>query len=277
MEDLIVLKDNKAVMKEDYGSHSGYVVNTGHPFFLQRTADEHKKLTMQAGFDGIFEDQWGIRNSPYVFNKAIPEGTDPSTAYFQGVRKYFDSLGHNMYMEDGTDVLADDAVGFMGSTYLWDQLGYRKNTSSYTDYYPLSGMLLRDKVMQYHHDLAAETMTDDQDMLRWNLAMGYHLSADFFNGVGNPWVDAVGVFQKFVLSQYADSLVESFEQVTPNVTRTDFGRYAVTANWSKDEAYALDGDVSLAPGGYDVTADDGNRRAGNYARLNGLDLDVGES
>ncbi|WP_239617603.1 discoidin domain-containing protein [Cohnella mopanensis] len=275
MEDLIVTKENNAIMKEDYGSHSGYVVNTGHPFFQQRTAEEHKKLTEQAGFDGIFEDQWGIRNSPYVFNKTIPEGTDPSTAYFQGVRKYFDSLDHNMYMEDGTDVLADDAVGFMGSTYLWDQLGYRKNTASYTDYYPLSGMILRDKVMQYHHDLAAETMTDDQDMLRWNLAMGYNLSADFFNGVGNPWIDAVGVFQKYVLSQYVDSLVESFEQVTPNVTRTDFGNYAVTANWSKDEDYALDGDVSLAPGGYDVKADDGNRRAGNYSRLNGLDLDAG--
>ncbi|WP_256760015.1 discoidin domain-containing protein [Cohnella sp. WQ 127256] len=276
MEDLIVVKENNAIMKEDYGKHSGYVVNTGHPYFLERTAEEHKKLLEQAGFDGIFEDQWGIRNSPYVFNKSIPQGTDPSNAYFQGVRNYFDSLNHKMYMEDGTDVLADDAIGFMGSTYLWDQLGYRKNTSSYTDYYPLSGMLLRDKVMQYHHDLAAETMTDDQDMLRWNLAMGYHLSTDFFNGVANPWVDTVGVFQKFILSQYADSLVEGFEQVIPNVTRTDFGKYAVTANWNKEEAYELNGDVSLAPGGYDVTADDGNRRAGNYRRLNGLDLDEGD-
>ncbi|TFE31547.1 discoidin domain-containing protein [Cohnella luojiensis] len=276
MEDLIVAKDNNAIMKEDYGKHSGYVVNTGHPFFLQRTAEEHKKLTEQAGFDGIFEDQWGIRNSPYVFNKEIPEGTDPSSAYFQGVRNYFDSLSHNMYMEDGTDVLADDAVGFMGSTYLWDQLGYRKNTSSYTDYYPLSGMLLRDKVMLFHHDLAAETMTDDQDMLRWNLAMGYNLSVDFFNGVANPWVDTVGVFQKFILSQYADSLVERFEQLNPTVTRTDFGKYAVTANWNKDEAYVLNDDVSLAPGGYDVSAGDGNRRAGNYVRLNGLDLDAGD-
>ncbi|RED65553.1 discoidin domain-containing protein [Cohnella lupini] len=276
MEDLIVLKDNGQITKEDYGNHSGYVVNTGHPFFLQRTAEEHKKLLGQAGFDGIFEDQWGIRNSPYVFNKTIPEGTDPSTAYFQGVRNYFDGLDANMYMEDGTDVLADDAVGFMGSTYLWDQLGYRKNTSSYTDYYPLSGMLFRDKVMLFHHDLAAETMTDDQDMLRWNLAMGYNLSVDFFNGVANPWVDTVGVFQKYILSQYADSLVEGFEQVTPTVTRTDFGDYAVTANWNKDEAYALNGDDSLAPGGYDVTSDDGNRRAGNFARLNGLDLDAGD-
>jgi hypothetical protein len=276
MNDLVVVKENNVVMKEDYGNHSGYVVNTGDPFFLQRTAEEHKKLTEQAGFDGIFEDQWGIRNSPYVFNKTIPAGTDPSTAYFQGVRQYFDSQKTNMYMEDGTDVLADDTVGFMGSTYLWDQLGYRKNTASYTDYYPLSGMLFRDKVMQYDHNLAAETMTDDQDMLRWNLAMGYNLSADFFNGVDNPWVDGIGVFQKYILSQYADSLVESFDQVTPSVTRTDFGQYAVTANWNKDETYALNGDDTLAPGGYNITADDDNRRAGNFARLNGLDLDLGD-
>ncbi|QJD83814.1 discoidin domain-containing protein [Cohnella herbarum] len=276
LDDLVVVKENNAIMKEDYGKHSGYVVNTGHPFFLQRTAEEHKKLLEQAGFDGIFEDQWGIRNSPYVFNKEIPEGTDPSSAYFQGVRNYLDSLKHNMYMEDGTDVLADDSVGFMGSTYLWDILEYRKNTSSYTDYYPLSGMMFRDKVMQYHHDLAAETMTDDQDMLRWNLAMGYNLSADFFNGVANPWVDTIGVFQKYVLSQYADSLVKGFEQVTPAVTLTDFGKYKVTANWNKDEAYTLDADVTLAPGGYDVKAVDDNRRAGNFVRYNGLDLDAGE-
>ncbi|MCD9023196.1 discoidin domain-containing protein [Cohnella silvisoli] len=276
MEDVAVLKENNTITQEDYGKHSGYVVNPGHPYFLQRTEEEHKKLLEQAGFDGIFEDQWGIRNSPYVFNKIIPADTDPSSAYFQGVRQYFDTLKHNIYMEDGTDVFADDAVGFMGSTYLWDRLGYRKNTASYTDYYPLAGMLFRDKVMQYQHDLAAETMTDDQDMLRWNLAMGYNLSADFFNGLDNPWIDGIGVLQKYILSQYADSLVESFDQVTPAVTRTDFGQYSVTANWNKDEAYVLNGDDTLAPGGYIASADDGSRRAGNYARLNGLDLDAGD-
>ncbi|RKP55083.1 hypothetical protein D7Z26_07600 [Cohnella endophytica] len=276
MEDLIVLKDNNTITQEDYGKHSGYVVNTGHPFFLQRTAEEHKKLFDTAGFDGLFEDQWGIRNAPYVYNKIIPEGTDPSSAYFQGVRNYFSALTKPMYMEDGTDVLAKDAVGFMGSNFLWDQLGYRKKTASYTEYYPMAGMLFRDKVMQFQHDLAAETMTDDQDMLRWNLAMGYNLSADFFNGVANPWVDMVGVYQKFILSQYADSLVKSFGQVTPTVTKTDFGTYAVTANWNKNEAYALDNEDSLAPGGYDVSAADGSRRAGNYSRLNGQDLDTGD-
>lgn len=276
LDSLAVQKETKTISVESYGMHEGYVVNPGDPFFRKRVAEEHEKLIGTAGFDGVFEDQWGIRNSPYVFNDAKPEGTDPSTAYFAGVRQYFDSLKNNIYIEDGTDVLADDTVGFMGSTYLWDQLGYRKNTATYTDYYPLSGMLMRDKVMFYQHNLAAETMTSSQDMLRWNLAMGYNLSADFYNGVSNPWVDQIGVLQKFVLSRYVDSLVQSFEQLSDAATKTDFGAYAVTANWDAKNAYAVDGDVSLAPGGYDVSSDDGSVRAGNYSRYNGLDLDAGD-
>ncbi|REK75647.1 discoidin domain-containing protein [Paenibacillus paeoniae] len=275
LADIMVERENGMIMKEDYGLHSGYVANTGHPFFYQRIAEEHRKL-LDAGFDGIFEDQWGIRNSPYVYNKTKPEGTDPSTAYFKGVRDYFAALKHHMYIEDGTDVLADDSVGFMGSTLLWDILGYRKNTASYAEYYPLSGMLMRDKVMFYHHNLAGETMTDDPDMLRWNLAMGYNLSTDFYNGVTSPWVDAIGVFQKYVLSGYADQLVRNYEQLTPSVTKTDFGTHQVTTNWDKAETYALDDETTLAAGGFDVQAKDGSVRAGNYSKYNGLDLDEGE-
>lgn len=276
LESLVVQKENKTIASESYGMHEGYVVNPGDPFFLKRTGEEHGKLINVAGFDGVFEDQWGIRNSPYVYNDAKPAGTDPSTAYFAGVRQYFDALKHNIYIEDGTDVLADDSIGFMGATYLWDLLGYRKNTAIYTDYYPLAGMLFRDKVMQYQHNLAGETMTDDQDMLRWNVAMGYNLSADFYNGVSSPWVDATGVFQKFVLSRYADSLVQGFEQVAPAVTRTDFGAHQVTANWDTKEPYALDAETSLSAGGFDIVAEDGAVRAGNYSRYNGLDLDRGD-
>ncbi|MFC5529882.1 discoidin domain-containing protein [Cohnella yongneupensis] len=276
LDSLVVQKENNTIQSESYGMHEGYVVNPGDPFFVKRTTEEHAKLIDVAGFDGVFEDQWGIRNSPYVYNANKPVGTDPSTAYFQGVRDYFNGLNIHMYMEDGTDVLADDSVGFMGATYLWDLLGYRKNTASYTEYYPLSGMLMRDKVMFYQHNLAGETMTDDQDMLRWNVAMGYNLSADFYNGVSSPWVDAIGVFQKYVLSGYADALVQGFEQVTPTVTRTDFGTRKVTANWDTKQAYVLDQDVTLSPGGFDILSTDGTVRAGNYTRYNGFDLDKGD-
>lgn len=276
LADIVVKKENGSLMQEDYGRHSGYVVNTAHPFFRERIAAEHKKLIEQAGFDGIFEDQWGIRNSPYVYNDELIEGTDPSTSYFKGVQQYVKTIEHRLYMEDGTDVLANDSIGFMGSTYLWDLLGYRKYTASYTEYYPLAGMLFRDKVMQYHHNLAGETMTDDHQMLRWNIAMGYHLSADFYNGVTSPWVDAVAIFQKYVLSQYADQLVLQYEQVDTNVTKTDFGTYYATVNWDDDHAYKLDKETTLSAGGFDVRAINGTVRAGNYAVYNGLALDAGE-
>lgn len=276
LQELMVNRENGTIVQEDYGPHSGYVVNTGHPFFYERTAEEHRKLIEEAGFDGIFEDQWGIRNSPYVFNPAIPEGTDPSTAYFAGLRRYVEQLKHPLYMEDGTDVLADNSIGFMGSTYLWDVLGYRKNTATYTEYYPLSGMLLRDKVMQYHHNLAGETMTDNLDMLRWNAAMGYNLSVDLYHGVTNPWVDAAGVLQKHVLARYADERVVSFQQPAPDVSETKFESYTVTANWSKEQSYALNEQVELAPGGFHISSADDAVRAGHYTVYNGLELDAGE-
>lgn len=277
LEDIVTVLKNGTINKEDYGPHSGYVVDPNQPFVRDRIAQEHDKLLKGAGFDGIFEDQWGIRNAPAVYNKDIPAGTTPTTAYFQGVRDYFASLKNRMYTEDGIDVLAGDTVGFMGTNYLWDLLDYRKNTASYTEYYPMIGMLARDKVMLYQHDLAAETMTDSQEMLRWNVAMGYNLSADLYNGVSNPWLDVTGVFQKEVLSGYVDRLVTGFEEIAPGVTRTSFGDdHKVTANWNAKEPYVLNGEITLSPGGFVIETKDGGVQAGNYARYNGFDLDPGE-
>lgn len=278
LEEIAVQQRSGLPIKEDYGPHSGYVMNAAHPFVRERIAREHGKLLDEAGFDGIFEDQWGIRDAPPMYNGTLPEGTHARNAYFQGVRDYFQASSDiQLYTEDGVDVLAGHAVGFMGTNYLWDLLGYRKNTAAYSEYYPMAGMLLRDKVMFHQHDLAAETMTDNRDMLRWNLAMGYNLSFDLYNGVSNPWADVVGVLQREVLAGYADAPVTGFEPAAPGVTRTEFGmRHVVTANWSPDEPYNMDASTTLAPGGFDVRSEDGSVRAGNYTRYNGFDLDLGE-
>lgn len=307
LEDIIVKKKNGAVLKEDYGNHSGYVVNPSHPFVRERIAQEHEKL-LAVGMDGIFEDQWGIRDVPFVHDTQLAAGTDPSTSYYAGMRDYFASLAHPLYTEDGFDSLAEHALGFMGTNYLWDLLAYRKNTASYTEYYPMIGMLARDKVQLFQHDLAAETMTDDKEMLRWNAAMGYNLSADLFHGTDNPWVDLVGVFQKYVLAPYGDALVLGYTDVAPGVTRTDFGEYTVLANWSSEQGYetatanapdtaATSAPVTsteatsteatstaatsaavftLAPGGFEIRSSDGNVRAGSYTHYNGQELDAGD-
>lgn len=273
LEDIVVQRENGSIIKEEYYGHTGYVVDPNHPFFIERVAEEHEDLTNQVGFDGVFEDQWGARGVPFVYNN--PESNNPSTAYLAGIRNYVDSIEHNFYTEDGFDVLIDNTVGFWGSNYLWDQLGYRVKTATYTDYYPMIGMLARDKVMLYQHNLARETMTNNQDMLRWNIALGYNLSADLYQGVTNPWVNVIGVFQKHVLANYVDELVQDFKQVTPSVTETKFESYTVTANWDIKNPYTLDTDTTLAPGGFHVTSEDGSIRAGVFTRLNGLDLDPG--
>ncbi|WP_040949922.1 discoidin domain-containing protein [Gorillibacterium massiliense] len=271
LEDIAVLKENGAVMKEDYGVHSGYVMNIQHPYVNERIADEHKKLT-DAGMDGVFEDQWGIREVPFVYNK----GVNKSTSYMEGVRDYFKASKMNLYTEDGFDVLADNAVGFMGTNYLWDILGYRANTASYTDYYPMIGMLARDKVMLYQHDLAAQTMTDDIDMLRFNLAMGYNLSVDLFNGTNNPWIDLAGVMQQYVLAPYGDARVNSYDSIAKNVTKTGFTGRSVVANWDKEKPYTVSDGFILPAGGVQVLTDDGSVRAGSYSTYNGQELDPGD-
>ncbi|REE70497.1 F5/8 type C domain-containing protein [Paenibacillus taihuensis] len=277
LDDIVVKKPNGTLMKEDYGEHSGYVMNMNDSFVTNRIAEEHKKL-LDAGVSGIFEDQWGIRNAPFMKDGVQPDNTDAWSAYFEGVRNYFVNAGakQRMYTEDGTDVLAGDSIGFMGTNYLWDLLGYRKNTATYTDYYPLAGMLMRDKVMFYQHNLAAETMTDNKDMLRWNAAMGYNLSGDLYTGVANPWIELIGVFQKVVLAGYADQVVQSYDSIDPTTTRTDFGTYTVIANWDTGNGYVLDDQTTLSSGGFDIAAKDGSVRAGSYTRYNGYNLDPGE-
>ncbi|WP_235857565.1 discoidin domain-containing protein [Paenibacillus albiflavus] len=275
LNDIVVQQQSGNLIKEDYGSHSGYVMNMNHPYVVQRIEEEHKKL-LEAGMDGIFEDQWGIRNAPFLYNEGYLANADESSAYFEGVRKYFANSSHHMYTEDGTDVLANDTVGFMGTNYLWDLLGYRKKTASYTDYYPMVSMLLRDKVMLYQHDLAAETMTDTKDMLRWNLAMGYQLSGDLFHGTDNPWIHLVGAFQKYVLAPYGDALVKDYKQLGHAVTETQYDQYAVIANWDTEKSYVINDQHTLTAGGFEVSAKDQSVRAGSYTRYNGTDLDHGE-
>jgi hypothetical protein len=141
------------------------------------------------------------------------------------------------------------------------------------------GMLLRDKVLLYQHDLAAETWTKNKQMLRWNLAQGYGLSNSFHDGDltidNNRWLDLVGVFQKYALARYADELVVGYENVDGHITRTSFKTFVVTANWDKDNPYTLDGNT-IAADGVQTRAKDGSVTAGVYTAYNGNPLSDGD-
>ncbi len=267
---------------ETYSAHSGVVVDLNNAFVEARIAQEHAALINDVGVDGIFEDQWGNRAAPYDFNAAA---ANPATGYFEGVLKHFDvQKDSRILTEVGVDVLAKDAVGFMGTNYLWDMLGYRGATAPFTTYYPMAGMLLRDKVLLYQHNLAAETWTNNKDMLRWNLAMGYNLSNAFLDSttsglnMDNPWLNLVGVFQKYVLANYADEPIEHYEEFGSGLIETNFETYQVISNIDASSAQGLDmiKNVKLAPGGVAALADDGSVTAGIFTSYNGADLTPGD-
>jgi hypothetical protein len=113
------------LLAETYASE-GYVVNFHHDFVRKRVAAEQKALMNQVGFDGIFEDQLGARDTPYDFNPAGLKAYDPATSYLAGVLAHGRTLKKkNLMTECGFDVLAKDMTGFCGTNYLWDLLGYR--------------------------------------------------------------------------------------------------------------------------------------------------------
>src|SRR5262249_14184988 len=147
--------------------------------------------------------------------------------------------------------------------------------------YPMAAMLLRDKVLLYQHDLAAETWTKNKDMLRWNLVQGYSLSNAFLdptvNGINmdNSWLNLIGVFQKYALANYADELVSAYDDLGNNITRTTFSTYTVYSNWDSNNRYKVNGNT-LPPGGVVTQANDGSVIAGVFTAYNGRPLSEGE-
>ncbi len=267
---------------ETYGPNSGFVMNIHNAFVRDKITQQHQVLLNDVGVDGIFEDQWGARPAPYDYNAAGLDIDDPSTSYFEGVLGHYrERHDSNLMTEIGVDALADDAIGFMGTNYLWDMLGYRGATAGVTTYYPMAGMLLRDKVLLYQHDLAAETWTKNKDMLRWNLAQGYGLSNAFLDNnlpglnMDNPWLNLVGVFQKYALAHYADQLISNYDELPNNVIQTTFSTYEVYSNWDTTNTYDVGGNT-LPPGGVVTLADDGSVIAGVFTSYNGKSLSEGD-
>jgi hypothetical protein len=280
---LINIKDSHGLPGfETSGPNSGFVMNIHNTFVQDKITAQHNAFLNDLGVDSIFEDQWGARSAPYDYNPSGLDVDDPSTSYFEGVLGHYrDHNNSNLMTEVGVDVLADNGVGFMGTNYLWDMLGYRGATAGVTTYYPMAAMLLRDKVLLYQHDLAAETWTKNKDMLRWNLSQGYGLSNAFFDSnipginMDNPWLNLIGVFQKYALSNYVDQLATAYDDLGNNVTRTTFSTYTVYSNWDTSKSYDVNGNT-LPAGGVVTQANDGLVTAGVFTAHNGKPLSEGE-
>ena len=173
-----------------------------------------RQFTVELPSDLIFEDQVGARAPQLDFR---PYGLTPSfnqTGWLAHTRRY---ASHLLMTEGGYDLLAGTNVGFHSSILLSRKLGA-------TDVWwgddnwetiPFALAINRDKVFFYQHNLAPETMSNDLEMVTWNLVMGFMLSYDLFEsshggGMDSEWLDYLGAVQKHIAAPYASQLVTDY-------------------------------------------------------------------
>lgn len=267
---------------ETYTGTVGVDVIPDNAFVLKRTMEERDKLCAPAnvGLDGLLEDQWGVHPMP-------------TTAHFNAVQTNLAAAkAYNLGTECGIDVQAQYLATFLGSMYDWD-VRWPDVTTAYSFYFPMEGVMLRDKVLLYQHGLSQIGWTHSKAVLRWNLAYGYQLSSSVFlyadtptspapedfkkDGLhidDNPWVKVAGEFQKFVLSRYADEVVTNFEALGNGIYRTAFKTFSTYSSWG-NQPYAING-YTISANGVATIADNGSAIAGVFTTFNNAALSAGD-
>jgi hypothetical protein len=267
---------------ETYTGTAGITIVPDHPFVLKRTMEERDRLCAPAnvGLDGLLEDQWGVHSMS-------------STAHFNGVQTNLAAgKAYNLGTECGIDVQAQYLASFMGSMVDWD-VRWPAVVTPYATFFPMWGVMLRDKVLMYQHGLSQIGWTNSKAMVRWNLAYGFQLSNTLFlysdtptspapedfkkEGLhidDNPWIKVAGTFQKFVLSRYADELVTNFESLGNGISKTTFTSFASYSSWD-NQPYAVNGHT-ISANGVATMAFNGTAVAGIFTAFNGVALSAGD-
>jgi uncharacterized protein DUF6259 len=263
----ISVLDGKGTPKVDtYGDKKGYVVSPYVPYVRDRVAAVLDQWKTDVPADCLFLDQIGARPWLRDFNPAAPNPLGYDDGWLALLAPYSDRC---LMVEDGWDRLASVSAGFLGGVLLMEdqfkEPDLRYGPANWEPY-PLASWLLHDKVLFYQHDLYEPTLTADPKTLTWNLAFGFMLSYNWnapADSLGNPWLDAVGSFQRALGPYYAGQPLSSYIAIASNVTRTTFGSYSVTANWDSSSAFPA-GDAQVPPGGFLATSSDGAIEAGAF-------------
>ena len=273
---------NISERQETYSGTVGVDVIPDNAFVLKRTMDERDKLCLPAnvGLDGLLEDQWGVH--PML-----------TTTHYNAVQTNLAAgKAYNLGTECGVDMQAKYLATFQGSMYDWD-VRWPDVTTTYSFYYPMEGVILRDKVLLYQHGLSQIGWTHSKAVLRWNLAYGYQLSSSVYlyadaptspapedfkkDGLhidDNPWIKVDGVFQKFVLSRYADETVTNFEDLGNGIFKTSFKTFSTYSSWAK-QPYAVSGHT-ISADGVATIANNGLAVAGVFTAFNGAPISAGD-
>ncbi len=223
--------------RQDYG----YGVSPRHPFVQNRLADLMNTLSNEVGFDMIYEDVIGASNaSSPNFNAYAPDTLD-TEGWLDHTRKYKDN---KLWTETGSDIFAETQIGFLGGGH-----GPDWTNSPNTKAWPMSGFLLKDKVLRYHY--WGEV---DKEAIAWNLAFGYMLSMQLNPTVGDAypesgWFKVLHKFQTKVLSHYVDQLLISYTELAEGeALQFEYDSMMLIANPDTLQSFTYE-NYSIAPGG----------------------------
>jgi hypothetical protein len=247
-----------APVTEQFGPKDGYVVSPHVPFVRDRVDRLMEEWRQDAPVECLFFDQIGARPWRRDFNPAAPTPLAYQDGWLETFARHRDRC---LTTEDGWDRLADAFVAFHGGLlqmqreFRWPDARWGRGN---WDPFPLANWLLRDKVLLYQHDLYEGTLTDEPEVLLFNVAFGLVLSYtwdDEMQSLESPWLQWVGSLQRTLGPHVAGVPQTAYRQLAPDVTESVFGDYSVVANWSATQPFDHDGH-RIAPLGFLARAGD---------------------
>lgn len=276
MEDIAALDKtgnyHKSCITLGFEEDCGYDISPQAPYVQSRLQAMLDSLTEGYKFDLVYEDVLGSIGYGPNWNASAPDTID-TDAWLAHTRTYKDRM---LMTESGHAHLAQTEVGFLGGgarpTWVMPEV-YQGGYS-----YPMSGFLLRDKVVRYHYWADA---TISKEALGWNLAFGYMLGIRVNpsveqEAIGGPWHFAVKDFQEHVVARYADELLSDFSVLSGGkVIRCDYQSLSVIANRDSTTSYTH-GEHVIPGDGVVVESNNGDLTAGVFTSFNDTALTTGD-
>jgi hypothetical protein len=129
----------------------------------------------------------------------------------------------------------------------------------------------------YQHDLYDATMTNDLEVLTWNMAFGLisSYSWDKVGPAGSPWLELVARLQRDFGPRYVGIPLSRYRALAPDVNESTYGDLSVVASRDAANGYSLDG-YDVAPGGFLARTAANDLLAGAFAgSFDGVQLSAG--
>lgn len=279
MSEIAALDQNGEPYIEYYFSgvedKDGFVVSPYSPYVQDRVDSLMEEISEELSIDLLFEDQIGARGGLFDYNVYAPNLWSFPTAWLEHAKTHTDKLIMN---EMGYDRLAKYGVGFYGSV-LWTEKAGGTEAWGEDGWYvfPMAGMVFRDKVLFYQHNLYHQTFTSNKETFSWNLAFGYNTNVEFESRewINNPWVKNIFAFQQDILSKYIDERILDFKYIEDKVSQTDFETFTVIKNWDRENFYLYE-DYEIPEHGVISIKNDKSIIGGVFTKYNGKTLGFGE-